>query len=397
MMILRLALADLRHERVLFLCSALGCAAVLAPLIVLFGLRQGVVAGLRAELLEDPRAREVVSVVNRTLDPELLARLAADPRVAFLVPRTRALSATIVLENPARAGSGLRVELLPTAPDDPLLPGLSLTGAEALVLSAAAIQRLGLGIGDTVLASVPRSRDGQREALTLPMRVAGVASLSAAVREAAFATLPVLLIAEDFLDGLVGTDARPGSEAAARLRPFAGFRLHAAQIEDVPGLDRDLRLAGIEVVSRADAVAGLLRLDRNLALLFLAIAGAGGTGYLVSLGVGLWAQVERKRRDLALLSLLGLKRRALLMLPLAQAAAVALAGALLALAIATVVAAVLNRAFAGTVTGDRPVCLLTPMMGLGATGITLAGAMLAAVLAALRAAAVPPADGLAEG
>ena len=396
-MILRLALADLRHERVLFLCSALGCAAVLAPLIVLFGLRQGVVAGLRAELLEDPRAREVVSVVNRTLDPELLARLAADPRVAFLVPRTRALSATIVLENPARAGSGLRVELLPTAPDDPLLPGLSLTGAEALVLSAAAIQRLGLGIGDTVLASVPRSRDGQREALTLPMRVAGVAPLSAAVREAAFATLPVLLIAEDFLDGLVGTDARPGSEAAARLRPFAGFRLHAAQIEDVPGLDRDLRLAGIEVVSRADAVAGLLRLDRNLALLFLAIAGAGGTGYLVSLGVGLWAQVERKRRDLALLSLLGLKRRALLMLPLAQAAAVALAGALLALAIAAVVAAVLNRAFAGTVTGDRPVCLLTPMMGLGATGITLAGAMLAAVLAALRAAAVPPADGLAEG
>ena len=62
---LRLALADIWHERVLFLCSALGCAAVLAPLILLFGLRQGVVAGLRAELLEDPRAREVVSVAHR--------------------------------------------------------------------------------------------------------------------------------------------------------------------------------------------------------------------------------------------------------------------------------------------------------------------------------------------
>ena len=108
MTMLRLALADLWHERVLFLCSALGCAAVLAPLIVLFGLRQGVVAGLRAELLEDPRAREIVSIVNRTLEPALFARLAADPRVAFLVPRTRALSATIVLENPARPASGLR-------------------------------------------------------------------------------------------------------------------------------------------------------------------------------------------------------------------------------------------------------------------------------------------------
>jgi putative ABC transport system permease protein len=396
-MILRLALSDLRHERVLFLCSALGCAAVLAPLIVLFGLREGVVAGLRAELLEDPRAREVVSIVNRTIDPAVLARLAADPRVAFLVPRTRALSATIVLENPARPASGVRVELLPTAADDPLLPGRSAMDADQLVLSAAALQRLGLDVGDRVLASVPRVREGRREALTLEMRVAAVAPLSAAVREAAFATLPVLLLAEDFLDGVAAPDARPGTEAEARTRPFAGFRLHAARIDDVPTLDRDLRAEGIEVASRADAVAGLLRLDRNLALLFLAIAGAGGAGYLVSLGVGLWAQVERKRRDIALLSLLGLKRRALLMLPLVQAAAVALVGALLAFAIATAVATVLNRAFAGTVTGDRPVCLLTPMMGFAAAGITMAGALLAAVLAGLRAAVVPPADGLAEG
>lgn len=393
---LRLALADLWHERVLFLCSALGCAAVLAPLIVLFGLRQGVVAGLRAELLDDPRAREVVSVVNRTLEPALFQRLSADPRIAFLVPRTRALSATIVIENPAREGQGVRMELLPTAEGDPLLPGVT-PGADGLVLSATAAERLGLAAGDAVLASVARSRGGEREVLSLPLRVAGIAPPGAALRDAAFATVPVLLLVEDFLDGTAGAEARPGSEAEARARPFAGFRLHAARLEDVPALDREFRLAGIEVASRAEAVAGLLRLDRNLALLFLAIAGAGGAGYLVSLGVGLWAQVERKRRDLALLSLLGLKRRALLALPLIQAAAVALVGALMAFAIAAAVATVLNRAFAGTVTGDRPVCLLTAGMGLAAAGVTLGGALLAAVLAGLRAAAVPPAEGLAEG
>lgn len=393
---LRLALADLWHERVLFLCSALGCAAVLAPLIVLFGLRQGVVAGLRADLLEDPRAREIVSVVNRTLEPALFERLAADPRIAFVVPRTRALSATFVVENPARPGQGVRMEVLPTAPGDPLLPGLA-PGAEGLVLSATAAERLGLGAGEAVLASVARSRGGAREVLTLPLRVAGVAPASAAVRDAAFASVPVLLLVEDFLDGRAAPEARPGGDEAARGRAFAGFRLHAARLEAVPALDREFRLAGIEVASRAGAVAGLLRLDRNLALLFLAIAGAGGAGYLVSLGVGLWAQVERKRRDLALLSLLGLKRRALLMLPLVQAAAVALAGAVMAFAIAAMVATVLNRAFAGTVTGERPVCLLTAGMGLAAAGVTLAGAVLAAVLAGLRAAAVPLAEGLAEG
>jgi putative ABC transport system permease protein len=394
---LRLALADLWHERVLFLCSALGCAAVLAPLIVLFGLRQGVVAGLRAELLEDPRAREIVSVVNRTLEPALFERLAADPRIAFIVPRTRALSATILLEHPDRPGGGLRVELLPTAPRDPLLPGRGAMAADEVVLSATALQRLGVAVGGGVVASVARSREGRREVLSLPMRVVAEAPPSAALRDAAFATLPVLLLTEDFLDGTAAPDARPGGEEEARRRPFAGFRLHAARLEDVPALDREFRVAGIEVASRAEAVAGLLRLDGNLALLFLTIAGAGGLGYLVSLGVGLWAQVERKRRDLALLALLGLRRRALLALPMIQAGAVALAGAALAVAIAAGVAGVLNRAFAGSVTGDRPVCLLTHAMAMGAAGVTLLGALLAAVLAGLRAGAVPPAEGLSEG
>jgi putative ABC transport system permease protein len=396
-MIVRLALADLWHEKVLFACSALGCAAVLAPLIVLFGLRQGVVAGLRAELLEDPRAREIVSVVNRTLEPALFRRLEADPRIAFVVPRTRALSATVVIEDPARPGGGLRVELLPTAPEDPLLPGLGAMGADEVILSATLMDRLGVAVGGAVLASVPRSRDGRRETLSLSLRVAGVAPPSALARDGAFATVPVLLLAEDFLDGAVGPEARPVGAAQARERPFAGFRLHAARLEDVPALDRAFRLSGIEVASRAEAVASLLRLDRNLALLFLAIAGAGGVGYLVSLGVGLWAQVERKRRDLALLSLLGLRRRALLMVPLVQAASVALAGAALAFAMAAAVAATLNQAFAGSVTGDRPVCLLTARMGLAAGAATLLGALVAAVLAGLRAADVPPAEGLAEG
>lgn len=107
--------------------------------------------------------------------------------------------------------------------------------------------------------------------------------------------------------------------------------------------------------------------------------------------------MERKRRDIALLSLLGLKRRALLMLPVIQAVAVALAGAICAFAVAAAVAGVLNRAFAGTVAGDRPVCLLTAAMGLGAAGVTLLGAMMASVLAGIRAAGVAPAEGLAEG
>ena len=50
----RLALADLWAEVTLALCSVVALAAVLAPLMVLAGLRAGVLDGLRQTLLQNP-------------------------------------------------------------------------------------------------------------------------------------------------------------------------------------------------------------------------------------------------------------------------------------------------------------------------------------------------------
>ena len=111
-----------------------------APLVILAGLRAGVVQGLREVLLEDPRVREVATAANRSFDAGLLARLAARPDVAFLAPRTRTLSASLLVERPDAPGAGTRVELLPTAPGDPLLPA-GPSGADGIVLTASAAAR----------------------------------------------------------------------------------------------------------------------------------------------------------------------------------------------------------------------------------------------------------------
>ncbi len=390
---LRLALADLWHERVLFLCSLLGCAAVLAPLVVLFGLRHGVIAALRSDLIEDPHAREITSMVNREFDAGFFRNLAARPDVAFVVPRTRALSATMLIE---AGGRTARVELVPTAPADPLLGDLAPAQIGEIVLSPNAAERLGIAPGARVTGVVSRTAGGRREDLELPLTVTAIAPASAFLRDGAFALLPLLQTAEDFLDGTAPADARLESYTPNPARAFAGFRLYARSLEDVVALDRDFRLAGIEVASRADQVESLLLLDRNLGLVFAAVAGIGGAGYLVSLGVGLWANVERKRHDIALLSLLGLRRGALLAFPVLQAGLIGLAGAGLALTLAFAVAGGLNRAFAGSVIGDRPVCLIEPPIAAAAAGITLAGAVIAALLSGLRAAAIEPAEGLRE-
>lgn len=393
---LGLALADLRHERGLMLTAALSCAAVLAPLIVLFGLKAGVIEGLRAELIENPRAREILNTANRNFDAAWIAAQAARPEVEFVVPRTRTLSGIGTIEIPARPGEVVRAELIGTAPGDPLLAALPQPAGSGVVLSAALADRLGVAAGAALSLRITRIAEGRRETMPLAVRAVAVAPPAAFGREGVFLALPLLLLAEDFQDGLIAADAtQPALDPGTR--QYAGFRLYARRLEDVVPLDLGFRREGIEVASRSEEIAGLIGLDRNLGLLFATIAGLGGTGYLVSLGLSLWANVARKRRELALLRLSGLSARALMAFPMAQAAATAIAGSIMAAALALAVAWFVNGLAFGTEREAHPVCLILPAHLALAAAATLAGALLAAAAAGARAAAIQPAEGIRDG
>lgn len=390
---IRLAMADLLHERLLAACTILALAAVLAPLVILAGLRAGVVQGLRELLLEDPRVREVTTAANRSFDTALLARLAARPDVAFLAPRTRTLAASLLVERPDMPGAGTRVELIPTAPGDPLLP-VGPVGTDSVVLTASAAARLRVGAGDALSGRLARVLDGRRESVLLALNVAAVAPPAAFPRDAAFVPLALAVLVEDFQDGHTGPPGDTLALAAPDRAEYAGFRLYARRLEEVPALDAALQAQGIEVVSRAADVSGLLRVDRNLGLLFGLVAGLGGLGFLVSLGAGLWANVERKRVPLAQLRFLGLRAGSLRLFPMAQAAVLAASGVMAALVAALAAAVVVNRAFDGTLALDRPLCLITPGLAAAAAGVTLAGAVLVAAAAGTRAARVEPWEGV---
>lgn len=392
---LRLALADLLHERGLALTAALACAAVLAPLIVLFGLKSGVIAGLRAELVQNPRAREIVNTQNRGFDAAWFAAERARPEIAFIVPRTRTLSGIGNVEIPGRPGETVRAELIGTAPGDPLLAGLPQPDGSGVVLSSALAARLGVAGPEALSLRIVRIMDGRRETMVLAVRALAIAPPAAFGREGLFIALPLLLLAEDFQDGLIGPDARTPAIADAA-RQYAGFRLYARRLEDVPALDAAFRRAHIEVATRVEEIAGLLGLDRNLTVLFTTVAALGGAGYLVSLALSLWANVARKRRELALLRLSGLSAAGLAILPISQAAITAAAGSALAAALALLVASFVNRQNFGTRAEEFPVCLVLPEHLASAAGATLAGAMLAALVAGLRAARVQPAEGIRE-
>ncbi|MFQ3623279.1 MAG: FtsX-like permease family protein [Acetobacteraceae bacterium] len=390
-----LALADARAELRLTVTAILGIAAVLAPLIVLFGLKAGVIDRLREALVETPRAREIVNQANRSFDAAFFARLAARPDVAFIVPRTRTLAAQGAFAASADADLAVRAELLATAPGDPLLAGLAIPDGRSVALSASLADRLGIGAGGTVRLRVDRVRGGIRETMGLDLAVAAVAPAASFGRDGAFLPLPLLLLVEDFQDGIAPREPPALDPPPDPARAYAGFRLHARALEDVPMLDRLLRGEGIDVFSRADEVGGLLLLDRNLTVLFLTIALLGGAGYLVSLGVGLYAGVERKRHELSLLRLMGLSARGLTVFPVTQAAVMGFAGAVLAGAVAHAVAAAVNRLTFAVGEGGR-IAAIAPGHLLAALLLTVAGAVLAAGFAARRAAAIEPAEGIRD-
>lgn len=390
----RLALADAAAEARLALATLFGIAAVLAPLIVLFGLKAGVIDSLREALVQNPRAREIVNQTNRTFDAAFFARLAARPDVAFVVPRTRTLAASGNFARSAQSLTTFRGELLATAAGDPLLGGRAAPLGRSAALSATLAERLGVSEGETIRLRVDRLIEGRRETLALDLAVAAVLPREAFPRDAAFVPLPLLLLVEDFQEGtshLPVLEVDPPPDPA---RLYAGFRLHARRLEDVVALDRMFRAEGIEVASRADEVAGLLALDRALTMLFVALAALGGAGYAVSLAVALEASVARKRRALALLRLMGMPTRGLVAFPVTQAVVLAFGGALVAGAIALAVAVLVNRL--GVAVGEGPLARVAPNHLAVAAVLTVLGAVLASAFAAIRAAAIEPAEGLRD-
>src|SRR5690606_6166415 len=117
-----LAFDDYRHEWVLSGCSVLALAAVLIPLLVLFGLRYGIIANLLDPLVENPRYRESSPFTRGLSALHWFAALRSPADVAFVVRRTRSLAATFRVRKPdsdvGRIGDD---ELIPSAAGVPVL------------------------------------------------------------------------------------------------------------------------------------------------------------------------------------------------------------------------------------------------------------------------------------
>ncbi|MEG3640975.1 FtsX-like permease family protein [Magnetococcus sp. PR-3] len=175
---------------------------------------------------------------------------------------------------------------------------------------------------------------------------------------------------------------------------FHGFRLYTKSIEDVAGLYRLLQDQGVETLAKVQAIERIRTLDRGLNRIFWLIAVVSILGGLAALVASLYASVDRKKRAIAMMRLLGLTRRQVFWFPLHQAILVAALSALLAVSGFYLLAGIINHVFAADLALGERICALTPFMVTSAVVIMIAAAAVSALVAAWRTTRIEPAEAI---
>jgi putative ABC transport system permease protein len=394
-------MADYLHERRLSFPLIISLSAVLTPLLVLFGLKFGIISTMGKALTEDPASRELRPLGQGGFAPAWFETLRRRPETAFVLPKTRFLAATIDLRHRNAAdASPAHAELTPSAKGDPLLEGMDVMpdGIESIILSAPAAETLRVAVGDQIEGRIGRRMpSGRREIHRFDLRVVAILPPAKSGRIEALVSLPFLLAAEDFREGyaapLINTDGRPRPQGD---RIFASFRLYARDIYDVSALRQWLADQNVRTETRLGEIELLKRLDHSLTVLYALVAGLGGIGYLISLTVSLWANTERKRKELSVLRLIGLRSTALAFMPCMQALFTAVIGSAIAIGLYMVSEKIINHLFKESLTEQQVLSHLEIVHFAVAAGITLIFAVIASLVAGFRTAAVSPSEGLRD-
>lgn len=338
------AVAELRHEWQAALCFVAALVGVLVPLMVLLALKNGIVGTLVEELVDDPRNRQIIAVGAGAYQSAFFDDLRAREDVAFVMPATRAINAQAdAVRNPSTRRLERGVELVPSQAGDPLVPQGAVTRGTVFLTQALA-DTLGATEGGQIQVIIERDIDGQIERARTDKRVGGIIPAPLYANAAVFMDITDLTDIERFRDSLEVTpdtwkEARPPTET------FASFRLFVRELDDLNRVSAALDARGVSNRPRVDNAALLLGFKRNLNQLYAGIAVLAVAGFWAAMAANLRGMVERQRISFSLMSLVGMPRRGLGMVPLWQSVLLVLGGIAVTLCLVLPVLAIINAAF----------------------------------------------------
>ncbi|MCB1087529.1 MAG: hypothetical protein KDM63_10825, partial [Verrucomicrobiae bacterium] len=201
---IRLSLADLWNERVLTACLLLSMGAILGPLLLLFGLKLGVIETMRGRLLRDPATREIFpkDIQNVPFSDDWFTSMETRPDVEFVIPRLD-VSGDLKVRLAIGEAKDHSVTAVchVTANGDPRMRklGLKVPGKGEVVISSTVADKLEIGPGDTLTAVVDRGGLYSRmESVGAQLRVAGVLAQGDALSDQAWLPLEFVRAVKDY-------------------------------------------------------------------------------------------------------------------------------------------------------------------------------------------------------
>ena len=307
-MILKLALCSLRFDKIISICIVASLCAVIAPLLLLFSLRFGIISNLEHKLSSNPSNLEIRMMSGYRLDQQFFDALKNNPHIGFVIPLTRSLSVTANISFNGRIVQNL--ETLPTAAGDPIVREMDFDGELSLTeayLSETTAQDLGLKTGDTFKFVISRITDNKTVNAVVPFTLKGIVKKELLPHKTIMVNFNTLVYMEDFRDGFEPPVFSDGSNPNSERQNFAKARIYVKSLNDLEPVSRMLR-QNYSITDKLASVENLKAISKVLSFIFTTIALTSiAGGVMATIGL-IFTNLSRLEKTFALLFLSGLSK-----------------------------------------------------------------------------------------
>ncbi len=203
-LVLWLAMKDLWHEKLITLNLILGTAAIIAPLLILFGIKFGTIETMTNRLVNDPKNLEIRPLSSRSYTPSWFGKIKKNNKVDFVIPMTRQLSASVFIQALSSSKRSVTADIVATNKGDPLLlqNGGTIPDEKSCVLSNSLAKELGLKKGDILKCTVARYVKNKIQKSSITLKVSAVLSQRAGFVKSIYVPLETVENIEKYKDGL---------------------------------------------------------------------------------------------------------------------------------------------------------------------------------------------------
>lgn len=353
-MLFKLALRHLFFERMMTICQIAALACIMAPLLLLFSLRFGILTELHNKLMNDPKVLSLTLDMSYRLDSSFFENLAARPEVGFVVPQITALNALVDLKFP---GAAVRLSVLPNKPGDPVVLSSNLSfeqplGSDEAFISYNLAQLRGLKVGDVVTMVVSRTRNGVRESVRTSLKLRGIVEERFVNDDCLLLNLDLVNAIDDYRNGYNPVLLSDGSKVNPQPRLYAKFRLYAKDLASVIPLYYYLVNQNLNVSSKVREIQNLKAVSHVLNFIYGVIALVSVAGGALALTGLVLSALRASKRNFVLLRLMGQGSTGIYGVVMIEGLFIATVGFALALTLYSIGAGIFNTYFGTILSGS---------------------------------------------